>query len=87
MQKLYFVIDKMEYLGLRKAKTKKMIDVGCAEGTLLKLVNKGFPNIETYGVEPGDLICKLNRGKALKCGHIYWHLSSILLQRNKNLEI
>ncbi len=31
---------------------KSVLDVGCAEGTLLLTIEKGFPNITTQGIEP-----------------------------------
>jgi 2-polyprenyl-3-methyl-5-hydroxy-6-metoxy-1,4-benzoquinol methylase len=31
-----------------------LLDVGCAEGTLLKLIEQNNPTIETYGIEPSD---------------------------------
>jgi 2-polyprenyl-3-methyl-5-hydroxy-6-metoxy-1,4-benzoquinol methylase len=46
-----FVIDTLnEYL----LKSTSFIDVGCAEGTLLKKLEAKYPNIKTTGIEPSE---------------------------------
>lgn len=46
-----FVLDTLkEYL----LKSNSFIDIGCAEGTLLKNLESKYPNIETTGIEPSE---------------------------------
>lgn len=46
-----FVLDTLkEYL----LKSNSFIDIGCAEGTLLKILEAKFPDLKTVGIEPSE---------------------------------
>lgn len=58
-----FVVDCISAHFVKDA-TFKVLDIGCAEGTLLKTISERFPNAELHGLEPDPNFAQFARERS-----------------------